>query len=65
MGVEAQVDEVELRPLNSAKRWPLCPMHWSKNYLLVSINCLILLGVVLEVGIDCANTLRLHCSRSR
>ena len=40
-------------------------MHWSKNYLLVSINCLILLGVVLEAGIDCANTLRLHCSRSR
>ena len=25
MDVEAQVDEVELRPLNSAKRWPLCP----------------------------------------
>ena len=31
-------------------------MHWSKKYLLVSINCLILLGVALEAGIDCANT---------
>ena len=49
--------EVELRPLNSAKRWPLCLCIHAPEYKTIcwlASNFWILLGVMLEAGIDSA-----------